>query len=300
MLGINAIKITSEVLCQVSDIDEFKGLWKGLDRYTTGLQLLGDVADYGANFHQVLGPLQEQALTMDIIRIINANQIGEKGLCDFKSAPNQLPISSGDKVYGTLDVAEPEQVEPLLEKLCEWMNQCLDENSELHPLIALAVFTSVFLQIFPFETGNLRTVRFLIMLILLKAGYMYAPYVSLSPIMDENAQSFYKALKHNQDSLESGQPDWSAWLGFFLSMLQAQKDVLHSRLYSKETELRGVSELSSRIMALFKDHKRLQMKEIIRLTNGRRATIKLRLQELIEKGYLVRHGGGRGTWYSLV
>ncbi|MEZ5815426.1 MAG: Fic family protein [Alphaproteobacteria bacterium] len=300
MLGINAVKITPEILRQVSEIDEFKGLWKGLDRHTTGLQLLGDVADYGANFKQVLGPLEEHPITVDMIRILNASQIGKKdGPSDLKTRPNQLPISAGDKVFGTLDTAEPEQVEPLLRKLCAWTNESL-QGPDLHPLLVTAVFTSVFLQLSPFDTGNLRTVRFLVMLMLLKSGYTYAPYVSLAPIMEEKAGVFYTALKHNQDSLEEGKPDWSEWLKCFLMLLQDQKEVLYGRLYAKETELRGLSALSAKIMGLFKEHKRLQMKEIIKLTNGRRATIKLRLVELVENGYLIRHGAGRGTWYGLV
>ena len=299
MLGINAIKITPAVLRQVSDIDEFKGLWQGLDRHTTGLQLLGDVADYGANFKQVLGPLEEQPISINIIQLINATQIGAEGACPLKAVPNQLPISRGEKVFGTLDTGEPAQVEPLLKKLCEWTNEGLQDES-LHPLLVMAVFTSVFLQLSPFETGNLRTVRFLIMLMMMKAGYTYAPYASLAAIMDERAEVVYESLKHNQDSLEAGTPDWSAWLRCFLMLLQDQKQTLYERLYAKETELRGLSALSSKIMTLFKEHKRLQMKEIIKLTNGRRATIKLRLQELVEGGYLIRHGAGRGTWYALV
>jgi len=100
--------------------------------------------------------------------------------------------------------------------------------------------------------------------------------------------------------LEAGKADWTAWLSFFLTVLEIQKETLYLRLYSKETELQNLPALSARIMALFKEHKRLQMKQIIKLTNGRRATIKLRLSELLEAGYLVRHGQGRGTWYSLV
>ncbi len=300
MLGINAVIITPEILRQIAEIDEFKGLWKGLDRHTTGLQLLGDVADYGANFKRVLGPLEDHPISVDMIRILNANQIGKKdGPSDLKTKPNQLPISHGDKVFGTLDTAEPDQVEPLLAKLCEWTNENLN-GPELHPLLVTAVFASVFLQLSPFDTGNLRTIRFLVMLMMLKSGYTYAPYVSLAPIMEEKAGVFFKSLKHNQDSLEEGKPDWSEWLRCFLMLLQDQKEVLHQRLYAKETELRGLSELSAKIMGLFKTHKRLQMKDIIKLTYGRRATIKLRLHELVENGYLMRHGAGRGTWYALV
>ncbi|MEM7650966.1 MAG: Fic family protein [Pseudomonadota bacterium] len=298
MLGINAINITPEILRQVSEIDEFKGLWKGLDRHTTGLQLLGDVADYGANFKRVLGPLEEEAITVDLIRAVNATQIGEKGISDLKSSPNALPISSGEKIFGTLDTAEPDQVEPLLKKLCEWSDEAL-QAGELHPLLVTSVFASVFLQLSPFKTGNMRTLRFLVMLMMLKSGYTYAPYASLAPIMDEKASVLYESLKHNQDSLEAGAPSWGAWVRCFLMLLQDQTETLHERLYEKETELRGLSKLSSKIMELFKEHKRLQMKEIIRLTRGKRATIKLRLNELVESGYLVRHGAGRGTWYGL-
>jgi len=299
MLGANTIKITADVLRQISEVDEFKGLWKGLDRHTTGLQLLGDVADYGANFKRVLGPLQEQPITVEIICILNANQIGEKGASALKARPNQLPISAGEKVFGTLDTAEPDQTRLLLEKLCEWVNETLDDK-KLHPLIVTAVFSAVFLQLAPFETGNLRTMRFLVMFLMLKSGYTYAPYVSLAPIMDGRAEELYESLKHNQDSLEAGAPDWSKWLTCFLNLLEEQKDKLHARLYAKEADLSSLPTLSAQIMALFKEHQRLQMKEIIRLTNGRRATIKLRLNELVEGGYLKRHGQARSTWYALV
>lgn len=299
MLGIKSIQITPKILRQVAEIDEFKGLWRGLDRHTTALQLLGDVADYGANFKRMLGSLEEQPITIDVVQALNANQLGQKGKSPFKTKPNQLPISQNEKVYGTLDTAEPEQVAPLMGKLCEWVNAELDGGA-LHPLLVTAVFASVFLQVSPFETGNMRTMRFLVLLILMKAGYTYAPYASLAPIQEDNTAQFYAALKHNQDSLESGQPDWSQWLNCFLGMLETQKETLRVRLYEKEPELQKLPRLSARIMKLFTEHQRLQMKEIIKLTNGRRATIKLRLQELIDGGYLVRHGAGRSTWYALV
>lgn len=299
MLGINAITITPQALLQISDIDEFKGLWTGLERHTTGLNLLGDVADYGADFQKTLTPLREQTLTPEIIRAIHMSQTGGKTLSNFKSEPSTLSISQKDRLVGMLETAPPEQVEPLLKKLCEWTDACIKERT-LHPLLVAAVFTSVFLQISPFESGNLQTVRFLAMLLLMKAGYTYAPYASLTPIIETNADEFYKALKHNQDSLEAGRPDWSQWLSFFLSILQTQKQTLHGRLYAKETDLRNLPTLSLKIMEQFKSHERLQMKDIIKLTKGRRATIKLRIGELVDAGYLRRHGQARATWYSLI
>ncbi|MFK7839319.1 MAG: Fic family protein [Bdellovibrionales bacterium] len=299
MLGINAIHITPEVLRQVSSIDEFKGLWTGLDKHTTGLHLLGDVADYGAKFEAVLKPLKDQPITSDIVRILHANQMGEKGQSDFRHVDLDLALPNSKSPTGHIHTAISEDIEPLLAKLCGWVNESLDRGT-LHPLLVAAVFMSVFLQIAPFQAGNIRVVRFLLILILLKAGYTYAPYVSLASIMDERGDAFYAALYANQNSLEAGQPDWSQWLAFFLNSLEVQTCTLYERLYGKETELQNLPALSAKIMVLFKEHKRLQMKQIIKLTRGRRATIKLRLSELLEAGYLRRYGQGRGTWYSLV
>lgn len=298
MLGINAIKITQETLIQIADIDEFKGLWTGLERHTTGLNLLGDVADYGAKFGRVLDPLREHPLTIDMIRILHASQNNEKSAAAIKTSVNKISITSQGQPVGMLETAAPEDVTPLLSKLCEWVNDEINAG-KIHPLLVIAVFTSVFLQIAPFDDHNQRTVRFLMTLLLMKAGYTYAPYASLGSVMDERAREFYAALSHNQNSLEAGKPDWAQWLNFLLSALQSQKQELYDRLYAKEADLKNIPALSVKIMALFKEHQRLQMHDIIKLTRGRRATIKLRLNELIDAGYLKRHGQGRGTWYSL-
>tara|TARA_Y100000031_G_scaffold153718_1_gene199603 strand:+ start:53 stop:961 length:909 start_codon:yes stop_codon:yes gene_type:complete len=301
MIGLNRIVIPPALLRQICDIDEFKGLWGGLERHTTGLQLLGDVADYGATFKQVLGALQERDISLEILKAIHASQIkGEGMVAGFKSEDAPLALIGHDGVVGTLETTLPEDVEPLLEKLCSWVNAALkSDDALLHPLIVIAVFSAVFLQIAPFGKGNQIVLRFLIVLMMLKAGYLYAPYVSLEPIMRNQAENLYEALVHNQQSLEAGAPEWAGWLEAFMAMLQAQKDELYTRLYDKEDDLKNLPRLSARIMALFKEHKRLQMKEIIKLTNGRRATIKLRLNELVNTGYLKRHGKARSTWYSL-
>ena len=299
MLGINTIQITPELLLKVAEIDEFKGLWQGLERHTTALHMLGDFADHGEDVRRLIDPLKDKNINADVCRILNAMQLGGKGLSPFKDSPNELPVTQDNELVGVLETAAPDDAPVLLQKLCDWLADEFEKGA-LHPLILIAVFTSIFLQISPFEKGNMRTVRFLILTMLLKAEYSYAAYISLNAVMDARAQDVYQALKHNQDSLENGRPDWSVWISSFLDLLLAQKHELYERLYEKQAELSDMSALSAKVMELFKTHQRLQMKEIIRLTNGRRATLKLRLQELIEGGYIKRHGAGRATWYSLV
>ena len=298
MLGINQIKITHSVLRQIADIDTFNGYWHGLEKHTTGLSLLSDVAEHNSELAKILNALKEQPITLDIILALYATQ-SKTSSSEFRKNLIPLEIQKNNIPIGMLDVAAAEDIEPLLSKLCDWTNDALNEQ-DLHPLLIATVFTAIFLQISPFNHGNQALLRFLLIILLLKAGYTYAPYISLAPIMEEQAEALHAALKNNQQSLEAGKPQWEDWLNVFLTILQTQKDILQTRIDGNTSEIKDIPELSARILALFQNHKRLQMKEIIRLTNGRRATIKLRLKELQEAGHLHRHGGGRSTWYSLV
>lgn len=59
-------------------------------------------------------------------------------------------------------------------------------NKTLHPLLIVAVFVVVFLEIHPFEDGNGRLSRILTTLLMLQFGYGYVPYSSLESIIEQN------------------------------------------------------------------------------------------------------------------
>ncbi len=299
MIGLNNIAITPEILRLIAGIDEFKGLWRGLERHTTGLSMLGDVAAYGQAFHKTLLALKNQNIDSDMVRVLHASLHAAKVPSAFREGDHVMEISKDGEVVGVLETAAAGDIAPLLDKLLLWVEESLDSADGMHPLVVIAVFSSVFLQIAPFSDMNQKLSRMLIIVYMLKAEYAYVPYVPLDGVMHERGDVLYRALKHNQDSLEAGKADWGCWLSCFLGMLYEQSEILHGRLMDKGKDLSHLPTLSARIMALFEEHRRLQMKEIIKLTNGRRATIKIRLAELIDGGYLMRHGQGRSTWYAL-
>lgn len=299
MLGTKAITITPDILARICEIEEFKGLWTGLEAHSTGLNMLKEVAEFGGNFKKVLGPLKDQPLTVGMIRTLHATLIRGQGPTPFKTAENQMTVMRDDDVVGNLETAPPEQAQALLEKLVTWMNATI-EKKELHPLLAIAVFTAIFLQISPFEKENLKIARFLVTVIMLKAGYSYAPYVPLDRYFNERAEIFFQSLQINQQSLESGRPEWNSWLNCFFMLLQEQKNTLKDRMFDKNKDLAHLPTLSGKILKLFEHNNRLQMKQIVKLTNGRRSTIKLRLGEMVDQGYVRRYGNARATWYSLV
>lgn len=54
-----------------------------------------------------------------------------------------------------------------------------------------------------------------------------------------------------------------------------------------------------RILDFARDHGRVSAGDMLRLTGASRNTLKQQLSQLVERGFLTRHGGGRTTWYTL-
>jgi Fic family protein len=157
-----------------------------------------------------------------------------------------------------------------------------------------------FLAIHPFHDGNGRLSRILTTLLLLKKGYAYVPYSSFESVVEANKESYYLALRKTQGTLESANPVWDPWMEFFFRSMQQQKANLQRKL-SRERILDGdLPELSARILELAKEHGRIKTSDIERLTGESRSTIKLRLNELVQRCMLTRHGKGAATWYTRV
>lgn len=283
----------------IAEIDEFKGGWRALEKHTTALQLLGDVAHFGKNFKAVLEPWENQKVTEDVVRQLHGVVMGRKGKSVYRATNAPLIIQKGEQIFGTLDTASPDEAQALMGKLMPWLDAALAEK-KFHPLFVIALFAAVFIQLSPFENGNQRLMRMLVTLLMFKAGYSYAPYAAIEPLFNARLREYYEALAKTQESLESGRADWEPWLAFFLSLLKDQKDTLEARIEQGGDNIAAMPELSEKILRLFEENERISMKEIERRTRGRRSTLKLRLNELVNGGYIVRHGKARATWYSKV
>lgn len=84
---------------------------------------------------------------------------------------------------------------------------------------------------------------------------------------------------------------------FFLRSLVKQKDALAKKIALEAPPDTELHPLAKKIVALLPDHETLTLRQIVSLTGGKPSTVKLRLKELVEKGYLVPRGQGRGAHY---
>lgn len=218
----------------------------------------------------------------------------------YKTTPNHVAAfdEHGNQIGAVFETASPFETPGRMAELVAWV-QTAQAEKRLHPLLIVAIFVLVFLEIHPFQDGNGRLSRILTTLMLLQAGYAYVPYASLESVIEQSKESYYLALRQTQVTIHSERPDWQPWVLFFLQALDRQKKRLAAKIEREKLVATQLPELSVRILDFAREHGRVSAGDMVRLTGASRNTLKQQFRQLVERGYLTRHGGGRTTWYTL-
>ena len=219
---------------------------------------------------------------------------------DYKKLPNNVVALDADgKMIGVVfETASPFDTPRRMNELVAWLKD-VRELGRLHPLLIVAIFIVTFLEIHPFQDGNGRLSRILTTLLLLQAGYIYVPYSSLESVIEHNKEAYYVALRKTQQSLKSDAPDWLPWMLFFMRGMQQQKRRLSAKVEKEKIALVTMSVLAIQILDYLRDHGRVTTRDMVRVAGASPNTLKTLFRTLVSKGLLVRHGGGRSTWYGL-
>lgn len=266
-----------------------------------------EVAGYAEAMDLVFQAYEDLHLTENHIRQLHQTLLRHSTKDDrhrgsYKTLPNHVVAKDADgrEIGVVFETATPFDTPREMEELVQWASKAFDESA-MHPLLIIAVFKVVFLAVHPFQDGNGRLSRILTTLLLLRAGYEYVPYASLESIFEENKDLYYKALRRTQTTLNSDDPDWEPWLGFFLRCLKKQKANLAIKVeQQKTTSDNSLPLLSVQVLKLFEEHERLTIAQIVEITGANQNTLKVRLRELVNEGRIQRHGKARATWYTVV
>lgn len=219
---------------------------------------------------------------------------------NWKTLSNNVEAfdENGTSLGIVFETASPFETPNRMAGLVAWQ-QSQERDRTFHPLLVVAVFIVVFLEIHPFQDGNGRLSRALTTLLLLRAGYSYVSYSSLESVIEQNKEAYYLALRRTQGTIRTDQQDWNPWIEFFLTSLQRQKQRLERKIERERILLGDVPELSVAILELARERGRVTVMDAANATGASRNTIKDHLRTLAEQGHLTQHGAGRGTWYGL-
>jgi len=113
---------------------------------------------------------------------------------------------SGEVIY-----TPPEGQKLLQAKLENWA-EFMHRNTDIDPLVRMAVQHYQFEAIHPFADGNGRTGRILNILFLVEHGLLDSPILYLSRYIIQNKAAYYRLLLN-----VTREQDWSAWILFILN-----------------------------------------------------------------------------------
>jgi Fic family protein len=284
---------------------EVEGLLGKLEIKTFDTRDEQEVAGYADLMETVFQSWEDIPLSENHIKQLHRDLLrysakDERHRGGYKTVRNDVGAfdAEGKMVGIVFETATPFDTPQRMADLLKWLKDAR-ELKRLHPLLIVAVFTVVFLEIHPFQDGNGRLSRILTTLLLLQAGYTYVPYSSLESVIENSKDGYYLALRQTQGTIGNDLPDWQPWLLFFMRALQQQKRRLALKVEREERVLADLPELAVQILDYARQHGRVTNRDIVREVGASPNTLKVTLGSLVEKGMLVRHGAGRATWYSL-
>lgn len=264
-----------------------------------------EVAGYAQVMETIFSAYEAISFTENHIRQLHRDLLAhstkdERHRGAYKTLSNNVEAfnEQGESLGIVFETASPFDTPRRMEELIAWLDEQGLEK-QLHPLLVVAIFIVVFLEIHPFQDGNGRLSRILTTLLLLRAGYAYVPYSSLESIIEQSKESYYISLRRTQGTIRSAEPDWNPWIEFFLRALHRQKTRLEKKMERERIILADMPELSVTLLELAREHGRITVAEAARITDASRHTIKDHLKALVDQRHLVLHGAGRGAWYSL-
>jgi len=198
-------------------------------------------------------------------------------------------------------------VEREMEGFVHWFNNTAPHgNTALPALTRTGIAHLYFATLHPFEDGNGRIARALAEKALSQA-LGQPTLIALSQTIQKNKNSYYEAL--HQSSRDN---EITAWLGYFAdTVLQAQnttqcmidfliqKTKLYDRVKSQlnERQEKALARIFHEGVEGFKGG--LSAENYISITGAARATATRDLQDLVDKGVLIRTGALKSTRYHL-
>lgn len=182
-----------------------------------------------------------------------------------------------------------------IEKICQSYDEALNSEN-IDALIIIPMFVLDFLCVHPFNDGNGRISRLLTLLLLYRSGYIVGKYISIEKLIEQTKEIYYESLQLSSAGWHENKNDYEPFVKYMMGVIVAAYRDFSSRVSLLTTQ--GMSKPD-------------RVKEIIRATLGpitkteilakcpdiSQVTVQRALADLVDKGDIVKLGGGRYTKY---
>lgn len=178
---------------------------------------------------------------------------------------------------------------------CDALEAAFRTNS-CSPLVLNATFIVDFLCIRPFDEGNGRIARLFAELMLEKAGFSIANYMSIDRIIEGTAMEYYDALNACVEGWDRNSNDYGPFALYWLEVIHKA----HAKLFDElDIERNGKAGKAERVR-LFVKHAAgpVRKRQVLEaLPDVSEATVEAALGAMVKEGVIEKMGAARATSY---
>lgn len=265
-------KTSSEIENIVTTTDE---LFKFLDKPHSADPATKEALRYRTALFSGLESIKACPLSVRTSKIVCSSLRGTE--VDIRKLPGTY---IGNSATGKIVYTPPEGEVVIREKLANWEN-FVNEETELDPLIVMALMHYQFEAIHPFNDGNGRTGRVLNILYLVQANLLDLPILYLSRYIIKNKTEYYECLLN-----VTKEQDWMSWVKFMLSAVADTAEWTKNKVL----EIRNLEFKTIELMKSSSELKKLYSRELVDLIFS---LPYIRIQNLVEANIVKRQSASK-------
>lgn len=216
----------------------------------------------------------------------------------FKTVPNEIDMTlpSGERTL-LFKPLEPYETPDAVDAIC----RSYEETAARHvvdDLILIPVFLLDFLCIHPFNDGNGRMSRILMLLLLYQAGYMVGQFVSIEKAIEDTKEAYYRALSAADQNWHTGDNDPKPFIRYMLGIILSCYREFEERLHLEHTAgVRSTAYDVVRAYAMRTVGTFTKQDALIACPQIGSSSAEAALKKLVEEKHIIRIGSGRKTRY---
>lgn len=217
---------------------------------------------------------------------------------NFKNVQNYImETCSNGQSFIRFTPLSPFETPLAIDAICESYNRTI-KLELIDPLILIPCFIVDFLCIHPFNDGNGRMSRLLLLLLLYQNGFVVGKYVSVEKEIEKTKSAYYEALELSDQGWNEEKNDPTPFIKYFLKILLSSYKELEERIGINEEN--GIKGNIYDIIKNYCQNKlgRFTSSDVIKdCPAGGRSSIFNSLKKLTEEGFIEKHGKGKSSYY---
>lgn len=182
-----------------------------------------------------------------------------------------------------------------MQSLCNECENALNDN-KIEPLIVIPMFILDFLCIHPFNDGNGRMSRLLTLLMLYRSGYTIGKYISIEHLIEKTKNAYYDNLNQSSIRWHENKNNYIPFVKYMLRVIvAAYRDFADNVKTSEDNNLSKPERITKLIEDTYGEITKTEI--MAKYQDISQITIQRTLADLLEKGDIIKIGGGRYTKY---